>query len=673
MSRAGTVLASVLALGVMAGDAAAQAVRGFVDLHSHLAMEQAFGGSFFWGNADGPMETALRRCDGNFGRNGLPYAIGNGSHAATIYPGLSELIGADTGWHLMRRRGFDERRCRYIGIGRLRVAVPGTCPGEHFEDWPKWDAIAHQQMWHGWLREAHAGGLQVMVVSIAESGFLCSVTPPGRRRFDCDETASVYRQAAYLHDFAFRHADWLGIAESAAEARALIAQGKLALVLSVEITRLFPQGDYRRQLDDFRALGVRSVQVVHHADNRFGGAAPIRSLVLAADAVETIEGRDVTRINDAVCRDASGAVGRCDGDTHLNQLGLTAEGLDLVGAMMERGMIVDVSHLSRHALRDAYGIAMQRGRYPLVYSHTHAFSVVDPAEDRHEKYLRDDEVHYITDTGGMIGLRTGPEHTQWYSGQVPNACQGSIHSFAQSLMYSVDRGLSVGFGADFNGFIKQMKPPQGGECGPFRAPGARPEFGRRGLAHVGLLPDVLADLRRVGTPERYVAHLENSAEVFLQVWERSEAIGAGAAAGNLALRAQASATSTYCVGNGLHCYSPARANDGSRSTAVGGLDSWANDAGVTLPQAWALTWPAPVEVSRVEIYSSEGLAARDYDVQILDAASGQWTTVAEARGNVAAYQTHPFPPVRTRELRVLGRSGPDLQPNHVRLNEVEVY
>ena len=35
---------------------------------------------------------------------------------------------------------------------------------------------------------------------------------------------------------------------------------------------------------------------------------------------------DVTQINDIVCRDAAGNRGTCDGDTTLNERGLTAQG-----------------------------------------------------------------------------------------------------------------------------------------------------------------------------------------------------------------------------------------------------------------------------------------------------------------------------------------------------------
>src|SRR5205085_5582196 len=117
----------LITLAVLAGilpgrPAVAQPVYGFVDLHSHLMAEYSFGGGFFWGTVEGPMDWAVRRCDGNFP---------GGSHAATIYPILSEFLGADTGWHLGRRRGYDRRHCKYF----LGIKIPGTCPQPNFEDW----------------------------------------------------------------------------------------------------------------------------------------------------------------------------------------------------------------------------------------------------------------------------------------------------------------------------------------------------------------------------------------------------------------------------------------------------------------------------------------------------------------------------------------------------------
>jgi microsomal dipeptidase-like Zn-dependent dipeptidase len=504
-------------LAVVGGSrpAHAQTVSGYVDLHSHLMAESSFGGGWFWGTLEGPLDTAVQRCDGNSASR---------THAATRFPVLSEFLGADTGWHLGKRRGYDRRQCQYI----FGIPVPGTCPRTHFEHWPMWDAIAHQQMWQGWLQQAHQGGLRVMVVSLAESNFLCTSTAFETRRYDCDEMNSVRRQVTQLQGFASRNSSWVGIATTPAQARTLIQQGKLALVLAVEVTQLFPSGTFLTQLDELRNMGVRSVQVVHHADNRFGGAAPINKLMTAANMVELLSGGvDITRVNDIVCRDSWGSSGTCNGETVINERGLTAEGDSLVRAMMDRGMLLDVAHLSRKSFSNVYQIAQQRGNYPLLYSHAHMWDTIvgSNSEPRNEKYLRSNEFQMIINTGGMVGLRPGPEETVQY-GSVSNSCQGSSRSFAQSLMYAVDSGLKVGFGADFNGFTKQLSPRYNPAACPsdffqIANAGGPNELQLKGLAHVGLLPQLMADLQTVGTPPAYLDHLNRSAENFLQLWERS--------------------------------------------------------------------------------------------------------------------------------------------------------
>jgi microsomal dipeptidase-like Zn-dependent dipeptidase len=512
-------LCSLIAVVGASPSAGAQPVSGYVDLHSHLVAEASFGGGWFWGSLEGPMETSVQRCDGNFTQR---------THAATRFPVLSEFLGSDTGWHLGKRRGYDRRQCRYI----FGIPVPGTCPRPHFEHWPMWSAIAHQQMWHGWLQQAHQGGLKIMVVSLAESNFLCTSTALETRRYDCDEMASVRRQVSQVQGFVSRNSGWVGLATTPSQARALIQQGKLALVLAVEVTQLFPSGSFITQLDELRSMGVRSVQVVHHADNRFGGAAPITKLMTAANMVETLSGgADLTRINDIVCRDAWGSSGKCNGDTFLNERGLSAEGDTLVRAMMDRGMLVDVAHLSRKSFASVYQIARQRGNYPLLYSHAHMWNTIVGSSDepRNEKYIKPDEIQMIVNTGGMVGLRTGPEETVQY-GSVSNSCQGSSRSFAQSLMYAVDNGLKVGFGADLNGFTKQLSPRYvplacQSDYNQISSVGGPNELQQKGLAHVGLLPQLMSDLQAVGTPPAYVDHLNRSAENFLQMWERSVSLG----------------------------------------------------------------------------------------------------------------------------------------------------
>jgi hypothetical protein len=48
------------------------------------------------------------------------------------------------------------------------------------------------------------------------------------------------------------------------------------------------------------------------------------------------------------------------------------------------------------------------------------------------------------------------------------------------------------------------------------------DFNGDGIAHIGLLPDLIADLRMIGLTDADLDPLFRSAEGFIQVWERSE-------------------------------------------------------------------------------------------------------------------------------------------------------
>jgi hypothetical protein len=143
----------------------------------------------------------------------------------------------------------------------------------------------------------------------------------------------------------------------------------------------------------------------------------------------------------------------------------------------------------------------------------------------------------LRQTGGMFGLRTAHDETRTYTKTaVANSCQGSTRSLAQAYEFGrLGLKVSMAFGADLNGFIQQTRPRFGntGACSAgFRAeadaqmnqqrltgPGRLgTDFDVYGLAHVGLLPDVVKDLKQLGVN---TSGLENSTEKFIQMWERA--------------------------------------------------------------------------------------------------------------------------------------------------------
>lgn len=515
----------------------AEPLVGIADLHLHMFAEEAFGGGWLHGQAQGPAEVALAPCDG-----GDP-----GDHA-WLRDDLAPLLGT------CPDKPLEELQLEVplvaaivLGGGTLIseeiAVVPGSKgeTGEHadrtngwpsLESWPRWDSIAHQQSWEGHLRAAYDNGLRLEVISAVSFNWLCmALREDNVKRPECNEMDDVLLQLQMANDFAAAN-EWAEIALSAADARRIVEEDKLALVLSVEASHIMNDGDWRAQLDELYNLGVRTLQPVHQLNNRFGGAAPHNTIFHLAMYAENCHidtdcglttdtltlGFDV----DANCR---------------NVLGLTEDGKQLVQEMIDRGMLLDAAHLSEKSVRDLRDIAVANDYYPIYMSHAHFRDIMIPAKAAEEKTTPPWVVEVIRQSGGMIGLRTAHEETNTYEGSaVTNTCHGSSRSFAQA--YDFGRlGLKVpmGLGSDLNGFIQQTRPrfgpdacsasfPEEAQCqardernsGP---PRLGNDFDEHGLGNMSLLTPLLDDLDALGsdsTPLRY------SVNDFVAMWERAE-------------------------------------------------------------------------------------------------------------------------------------------------------
>lgn len=505
-------------------------INGFADLHLHMFAEEAFSGGWLHGSAT----ESLTICDGGVApsnharvRTDLRQLLKLCPNGAKIdlstVPVLSDLFAVSGG-----------------AVSELLAKTENTDgdTGQHKSarlpilNWPRWDSIAHQQANAAWLKKAYRGGLRLSVISAVSNGFLCSALPDENRKRPCDEMADAELQISMARDFATKNSSWVEIAESPADARRIIGAGKLALVLSIEVSKLFGTKDFRSELDRFYKLGVRTLQPVHQLDNRFAGAALHQPIFHVAQFIENCH-------IDFDCGATSGKLTLgFDVDKNCrNRKGLTLEGILLIIEMMKKGMLIDVAHMSEHAVADTFKLLKANAYYPMYISHGHPREIMGESQEGHEKTTPASIMAYIRQTGGMFGMRTFPDETKGYAGSgVDNTCQGSTRSFAQAMAF-LKKGIKVSFalGTDFNGFIAQTRPRFGdlGACaGGFWAEGdaqahaetMQPpgrllsEFDEQGLAHVGLVPDFLRDLKRLGAD---TAPLYESAEAFLRMWERA--------------------------------------------------------------------------------------------------------------------------------------------------------
>jgi len=511
---------------------------GVADLHLHMFAEEAFGGGWLHGTVNGDEESALGPCDG-----GEP-----GDHGR-LQEDLAPLIGECPDMSLEELQQLVPLVATIVAgggevVGEFIASIPGSSgeTGEHedrtggfpnYDGWPRWDAIAHQQVWHQQLREAYDKGLRVEVISAVTLDWLCQALPDENvTRPDCNEMDDVILQLEMANTFAQDNSDWVEIALTPADARRIVEEDKLAIILSIEASHIFAEGDWRAQLDQVYDLGVRTLQPVHQLDNRFGGAAPHNTIFQIAQYAENCHvdydcGLTTSTVTlgfdvDAECR---------------NTLGLTDEGKELVREMLDRGMLVDAAHLSEQSVRDLFEILEENDYYPFYLSHAHFREIMTPEKGEQEKTTPSWVAQMVRQTGGMIGLRTAHEETSTYEhSPVENSCQGSSRSFAQAYDFGrLGLGVAIGLGSDLNGFIQQTRPRFGPqacsasfteearcqakaerESGP---PRLGTDFDEKGMAHMGVVLDLIDDLEALGTD---VEPLRTSADDWVTMWERVE-------------------------------------------------------------------------------------------------------------------------------------------------------
>lgn len=502
-----------LAFGASAAPNQPMPVRGYADIHNHMFAELAYGGAWYHGSAVGPEEIALAACDVDVDLLGLFE-----KHGRTKIPFVNRLITdirgghADSGRHEGRRDGYPT-----------------------YEGWPRWDTMSHQQVWEGWLKSAHEKGLSLVVISAVNFEPLCQLMPEVNRKVSCNDMEAVDRQIAAVHEFAKKH-PWAVVVSSPAEARRAIGSGKLALVLSLEVTNLFGKENWEVALERYSAKGVRTLQTAHQLNNRFTGVAIHNFIFKIFQIFQDLKSArsfwDYLPWKLGFERDQRGH----------NVEGLTEEGQALVLGLMKRGWLIDIAHSSEKAVKDTAAIAARFGQegdggYPVYLSHGHFRNMMNDGKFSHYEKSSDDWVlDLVANSGGIFGLRTGPEKTKRYEkGVVPNDCQGSTKSFAQTYQYGDrEKRLAIAFGSDLNGFIQQTRPRFGGfeeTCGAEEDPAEQERqrlaqtgklgtrFDQSGFGRVDQMADIVQELKNFGVD---TTNLESSAENFIRMWERAE-------------------------------------------------------------------------------------------------------------------------------------------------------
>ncbi|TVQ23415.1 MAG: membrane dipeptidase [Spirochaetaceae bacterium] len=191
---------------------------------------------------------------------------------------------------------------------------------------------------------------------------------------------------------------------------------------------------------DSRVVGATQASDIEQAAQQDQTA-----VVLAIEGAEPIE-RDIRRVETfyhsgvrlmTLTWNRRNAVARGIGTEGTD--GLSGFGAEVVAAMEELGMIVDVSHLSDTSLNDV----LKRVTCPVVASHSNARAIHD-----HPRNLWDEQLQAIAATGGLIGL-TFPG--VFIDGDPKKVTLDRALEHLEHMI-EVAGADHVGIGSDFDGF-----------------------------------------------------------------------------------------------------------------------------------------------------------------------------------------------------------------------------
>ena len=205
-----------------------------------------------------------------------------------------------------------------------------------------------------------------------------------------------------IHRMVDLYPERIGLATTAAEARALHSEGRLVAMIGVE--NGFAIGQDLSLLSTFRERGARYMTLVHNGHNDIGDSAqPLPQL----------------------------------GDGQSEHGGLSDFGYTVVEELNRLGILVDISHVSRQTMLDA----TRHSRAPVIASHSSVTGVAD-----HPRNMNDEQLLALKDNGGVV-------HIVAFDTYVTEGGGSSLEAFVDHIDYAVDLiGIEhVGISSDFGG------------------------------------------------------------------------------------------------------------------------------------------------------------------------------------------------------------------------------
>ncbi len=140
-------------------------------------------------------------------------------------------------------------------------------------------------------------------------------------------------------------------------------------------------------------------------------------------------------------------------------VGLTTLGKAVVGEMLEHGVVIDLTHMSRQSMTDTLDIVRatyKPGDIPVIVSHG-ACNLGGGLEYN----LETDMIKAITELGGVIGLICATHYIAFGQEPQPRELAESVEAFCRHVnrIYQVTGDYDhIAIGSDLDGFIKPALP-----------------------------------------------------------------------------------------------------------------------------------------------------------------------------------------------------------------------
>jgi hypothetical protein len=499
-------------------------VKGVFDGHMHWMNFEYLGGNFHCGRPWSPY--------------GIPSAM----------PDCSSIEGP---------MGAAAPMQNFLNYGQ--PAAPHSTAG-----WPQfteWDPsnLTYEGNYYRWVERDWMAGMRLMAMPVNENRVLCELQ--ANKVSNCDEMDTTRREIAdayALQDYVDAQAGGPGkgffqIVRDPFQARKVINEGKMAVVLEVEISEPFgcrgyetstcSKADVDNGLDELYKLGVRSSLLLNKFDNplvgvRFDSGA-ISPLINAGNKDSsgsfwsaktcsqpehdnTIDGGPPV---DPFIASQVAALGIAPGTVptyppapHCNTRGLTELGRHMVRRMMDMGMIVNPDHMSQLGVDETISLAEAR----------HYSGIISPH--------------------GWMDVRNWPRIYNLGGMAFPdsNDTNDFVNDWRKYRPANTPYYFGWAYGADLGGLAHQPEELPAGSPGrltyPFKSlDGAvtldRQRTGQRtfdyaaeGVDHYGLYADWLAEVAKVGGPQ-IASDMLRGPEAYLQMWERSEGVPTAACRG----------------------------------------------------------------------------------------------------------------------------------------------